>query len=47
MPFQSSKQMRWMFANKPEMARHWVSDAKASGQPVVKKTKKKKVKKRG
>ncbi len=23
MPFQSAKQERWMFANKPEMAKDW------------------------
>ena len=25
MPFQSEKQKKWMWANKPEMAREWTS----------------------
>jgi hypothetical protein len=25
MPFRSKKQMKWMFANKPAMAKKWVS----------------------
>ena len=26
MPFQSEKQKKWMWANKPEMAREWTSE---------------------
>jgi len=39
MPFQSKKQMRWMFANKPEMAREWAGhtpDAKKLPEQVAK-----------
>lgn len=28
MPFKSAKQRKWMFANKPKMARKWARDAK-------------------
>lgn len=28
MPFKSSKQKRWMFANKPEMAKKWMEEEK-------------------
>lgn len=33
MPFKSSKQRRWMFANKPAMAKRWAkhSTKKSSG----------------
>lgn len=36
MPFKSKKQMKWMFANKPEMAKKW---AKKYGTKPRKKTK--------
>lgn len=26
MPFKSKKQMRWMFSNKPDMAKEWASE---------------------
>ena len=26
MPFKSDKQKKWMFANKPEMAKKWMKD---------------------
>jgi hypothetical protein len=28
MPFKSAKQRRWMFANKPAMARRWANESK-------------------
>lgn len=28
MPFKSEKQRRWMWANKPEMARRWENEEK-------------------
>ena len=28
MPFKSKKQRKWMFANKPAMARKWASEGK-------------------
>ena len=34
MPFKSDKQMRWMYANKPEMAREW-SDKYAMGGGIL------------
>lgn len=38
MPFRSKKQMRWMFMNKPEIAKKWVAKY---GIKIVKKKKKK------
>lgn len=32
MPFQSKAQMKWMYANKPEMAKSWASEQKAQGK---------------
>lgn len=34
MPFRSKKQRKWMWANKPEMARKWTNE---HGSKVVKK----------
>lgn len=39
MPFKSQKQMRFMFAKHPKIAKRWVKEAKAKGTPVVKKKK--------
>jgi len=38
MPFVSAKQKRWMFKNKPEIAKRWT---KKYGSKIVKKKKKK------
>ncbi len=38
MPFKSKKQMKWMFSNKPEMAKRWV---KKYGAKIKRKGKKK------
>jgi hypothetical protein len=35
-PFESVKQQRYMFSQKPEIAKKMVEHAKAAGQPVVK-----------
>jgi hypothetical protein len=35
-PFESAKQQRYMFSQKPEIAKKMVEHAKAAGQPVVK-----------
>lgn len=29
MPFRSKAQARWMFANKPKMAKHWAKETKS------------------
>lgn len=45
MPFKSKKQMKWMHANKPEMASEWgnkTPDIKSLPNKVKKKVKKKK-----
>lgn len=34
MPFKSRAQEKWMFANKPDMAKKWVEEHKASGKPM-------------
>lgn len=31
MPFKSAKQRRWMFANKPRMAKRWARHGKRKG----------------
>jgi hypothetical protein len=31
MPFKSGKQRRWMFANKPKMAKRWARHTKSVG----------------
>jgi len=41
-PFQSKSQARWMFANKPEMAKQWASET-----PSIKKLPEHKKKKSG
>lgn len=41
MPFKSKKQVEWMFANKPKMAKEWASKTKS-----IKKLPKKVVKKK-
>lgn len=41
MPFQSAKQMRFMFARHKETAKRWVKDARARHQPIVQKRKSK------
>lgn len=38
MPFKSKKQMKWMYANKPEMAKKW---SHKYGNKIVKKKSKK------
>ena len=35
MPFKSEKQRRWMFANKPEMAKRWAAEYKQEGGPLA------------
>jgi hypothetical protein len=45
MPFESDKQMRFMFSQNPKIAAKMVIDAKAAKKPVVKSTKPKKKKK--
>jgi hypothetical protein len=32
MPFKSAKQRRWMFKNKPKMARRWAKHSKRKGK---------------
>ena len=32
MPFKSEKQKRWMYANKPKMAKRWEKDYKKGGE---------------
>jgi hypothetical protein len=46
MPFQSKKQVRWMFANDPEMAKEWASKTKDFKALPEKVRRKKKLKKR-
>ena len=38
MPFKSTKQQRWMHANKPAMAKRWENES--NGKPKKKKKKK-------
>lgn len=48
MPFKSKKQMRYMFAKEPAIAKRWVKEAKAENKPYIQKSKKsKKVFKKG
>lgn len=42
MPFRSERQRRWMWANKPEMARKWTDKYGSSIESVMMKKKKKK-----
>jgi len=42
MPFESKKQMRFMFAQHPKIASKMVIDSKKANKPVVKNTKPKK-----
>ena len=37
MPFSSEKQMRYMYANKPAIAKQMSKDAKAAGKPQIQK----------
>lgn len=37
MPFVSKKQARWLFANKPRMAKEWASKTNFSELPLFKK----------
>lgn len=37
MPWASEKQRKWMWANKPEMARKWAHEAKRKGKAWIKK----------
>jgi hypothetical protein len=37
MPFSSEKQMRYMYAKHPEIAKRWSAEAKSSGKPQVQK----------
>lgn len=32
MPFKSKKQRKWMFANKPKMAKRWARHSKRKGK---------------
>jgi hypothetical protein len=41
MPFKSKKQMKWMFANKPKMAKEWASKTKSIKSLPTRKKKKK------
>lgn len=41
MPFKSKSQMRWMYANKPDMAEEWASETKNIKKLPEKKKKKK------
>jgi hypothetical protein len=38
-PFQSDKQRKYLFSEKPEVAKKFVADSKAAGKLVVKKKK--------
>ncbi len=40
MPFKSEKQRKWMYANKPKMAKKW--EKEVSGKKLTKKTTKRK-----
>lgn len=41
MPFKSKAQAKWMFSNKPKMAKEWASKTKAIKKlPIKKKAKK-------
>lgn len=42
MPFSSKAQQRWMFKNKPEMAKKWADETNFKGLPERKKKKKRK-----
>lgn len=37
MPFKSEKQKRWMYANKPEMAKKWSAEEKKRKSLKIKK----------
>jgi len=39
MPFKSEKQMRYLFANKPEVARKFVKDSKKKRKSLISKNK--------
>lgn len=41
MPFESEKQKRWMFANKPAMAKKWAAEEKMAKKKKKKSGKKK------
>lgn len=45
MPFKSEKQKRWMYANKPEMAKEWSDKYGSKPKKTSKKAKKTKVSK--
>lgn len=38
MPFKSTRQMRFMFSQHPDIANRWVAEAKAKKKPVVSKS---------
>ncbi len=42
MPFKSKSQEKWMFANKPGMAKQWADEMKAQGKSIKKLPNKKK-----
>jgi len=42
MPFKSKAQAKWMFANKPEMAKEWAAKTKSIKRLPERKAKKKK-----
>lgn len=42
MPFKSKKQMKYLFSQKPEIAKRWVKEAKAENKPYIQKAKKSK-----
>ena len=47
MPFKSTKQRRWMWANKPALAKRWTEKYGSKPKPSKKKATKSKSKKRG
>lgn len=42
MPFKSKKQMRYLFAKEPEVAKKWVKEAKEKHEPYIEKKEHKK-----
>ena len=39
-PFKSRKQMKYLYANHPEIAKRWSMEAKRSGKPAIRQTRK-------
>jgi len=46
MPFKSKKQAKWMFANKPKMAKEWASKTDWNSLPSVAKEVKKRMRRK-